>query len=96
MRARVPIIPIAALGIDEMYDVVAREPVVGRALLGSPRYDFPIALGVLGTPIPKRVPQQYLVQEPIDTSGDPDDLDQVERVRAATFDAIDRVLRAVR
>ena len=69
---------------------------VGRAILGSPRYDLPIALGVLGTPIPKRVPQRYLVQEPIDTSGDPDDPDHVERVRSATFDAIDRVLRGFR
>jgi 1-acyl-sn-glycerol-3-phosphate acyltransferase len=96
MRARVPIVPVAALGIDEMYDVVAREPIIGRTLLGSPRYDLPIALGAFGTPIPRRVPQRYLVQEPIDTSGDPDDDVAVERVRAATFDAIDRVLATAR
>jgi 1-acyl-sn-glycerol-3-phosphate acyltransferase len=96
MRARVPIIPIAALGIDEMYDVIAREPVVGRAVFGSSRYDLPIALGAFGTPIPKRVPQRYLVQEPIDTSGDPEDADAVERVRAATFAAIDQVLNTAR
>lgn len=96
MRARVPIVPVAALGIDEMYDVVAREPLVGRKLLGSPRYDFPIALGVLGTPIPRRVPQRYLVQPPIDTSGDPDNAADVERVRAATFEAIERVLQRAR
>lgn len=96
MRARAPIVPIAALGIDEMYDVVAREPVIGRALLGSSRYDLPIALGAFGTLIPKRVPQRYLVQEPIDTSGDPDDPHDVEQVRSATFEAIDRILRAFR
>lgn len=96
MRAKVPIIPVAAIGIDEMYDVVAREPVLGRMLFGSPRYDLPLALGALGTPIPRRVPQQYLVQEPIDTSGDPEDRADVERVRAATFHAIDSVLQAFR
>lgn len=96
MRARVLIIPIAALGIDEMYDVIAREPLVGRAILGSARYDLPIALGVLGTPIPKRVPQRYLVQSPVDTAGDPDNAADVERVRAATFDAIEGVLQRAR
>jgi 1-acyl-sn-glycerol-3-phosphate acyltransferase len=96
MRAGVPIVPVAALGIDEMYEVVAREPVVGRAIFGSPRYDFPIALGAYGTLIPKRVPQKYLVQEPIDTRGDPDNPEDVERVRHATFSAIDRVLSAHR
>lgn len=96
IRAQVPIVPVAALGIDEMYDVVAREPVLGRTLLGSPRYDFPLALGVLGTPIPRRVPQRYCVQPPIDTTGEADDPTHVERIRAATFDAIDQVLRTIR
>lgn len=96
MRARVPIVPIAALGIDEMYDVIAREKVVGRTLLGSKRYDLPIALGVLGTPIPRRAPQRYLVQPPIDTTGNPDDDADVERVRAATFAAIDSILQRAR
>lgn len=96
IRAGVPIVPVAALGIDEMYDVVAREPVLGRRLLGSPRYDLPIALGVLGTPIPRRVPQRYCVLDPIDTSGDGEDAAVVERVRSATYDAIDQVLRSQR
>ncbi len=96
MRAGVPIVPVAALGIDEMYDVVARERIVGRTLLGSSRYDLPIVVGAYGTPIPRRVPQRYLVQPPIDTSGDPEDPAAVERVRAATFEAIDRVLAGVR
>lgn len=96
MRAKAPIIPVAALGIDEMYDVVARESVIGRGFMGSKRYDLPIALGVLGTPIPRRVPQRYLVQARIDTSGDPTNADDVERVRSETFDAIDSVLRTIR
>jgi 1-acyl-sn-glycerol-3-phosphate acyltransferase len=96
MRAGVPILPVAALGIDEMYDVVAKESLVGRALLGSPRYDLPLAIGRWGLPIPKPVPQRYLVLPAIDTSGDPEDPADVERVRASTFAAIDDVLRTAR
>lgn len=96
IRAGVPIVPVAASGIDEMYDVVAREPFLGRTLLGSPRYDFPIALGVMGTPIPRRVPQHYQVLDRIDTTGSVDDAAHVERVRAATYDAIDQQLRTQR
>ena len=96
MRARVPIIPVAALGIDEMYDVIAREPLIGRSVFGSARYDLPIALGAFGTPIPRRVPQTYFVQQAIDTSGDVENPADVERVRRATFDAIDSVLSGAR
>jgi 1-acyl-sn-glycerol-3-phosphate acyltransferase len=37
IRAGVPIIPVAGLGIDDAYDVVGRERKLGRALFGSPR-----------------------------------------------------------
>ncbi|MGZ3448542.1 MAG: lysophospholipid acyltransferase family protein [Polyangiales bacterium] len=96
MRAGVPIVPIAALGIDEMYDVVAKESVVGRMLLGSSRYDLPLAIGRWGLPIPKPIPQRYFVLPPVDTAGDPDDASAVERVRGATFASIDSVLRTAR
>lgn len=96
MRARVPIVPIAALGIDEMYDVVAKESVLGRALLGSPRYDLPLALGRWGLPIPKPVKQRYLVLPQVETHGNPEDPGDVERVRGETFTAIDAVLRTAR
>ena len=96
MRARVPIVPVAGLGIDDMYDVIAREPVVGRALFGSPRYDLPIALGASGTLLPHRAPQRYVTLPMVDTRGDPDRADDLERVRAATFEAIDAQLSSVR
>lgn len=93
MRAKVPIVPVVGLGIDEMYEVVAREHFLGRALFGSHRYDLPIAFGAYGTPIPKRKKQHFVVLPPIDTAGDPEDADEVERVRAQTYDAIDARLR---
>lgn len=93
MRAEVPIVPVAGLGIDEMYRVVGREPWIGRRIFGSPRYDIPIAFGVLGTLIPHRVTQRFVALPPIDTRGDPDRPKDVERVRAATETALDEKLR---
>lgn len=96
MRARVPILPVAGLGIDDMYDVVGREPWIGRRLLGSPRYDLPIAFGAFGTPFPKRVRQGYHVLAAIDTTGDAENAVDVERVRAATYSALDAKLAEAR
>jgi 1-acyl-sn-glycerol-3-phosphate acyltransferase len=89
IRANVPIVPVAGLGIDEMYDVLAREPWLGRRLFGGARYDLPVALGAFGTPVPHRVPIRFVALPPVRTAdGD------VERVRAATHDALDAALRA--
>ncbi len=96
MEAGVPIVPIAGFGIDEMYDVIAREPFIGRRLLGSSRYDIPLALGRFGTPIPRRVPQRYVALPPIDTAGDPLVAGDRERVRLATFAALDEALASAR
>src|SRR5690606_6578435 len=52
VTAGVPIVPIAATGIDDFYRVPFREPFLGRRLYGSPRYDLPIAFGRWGTPVP--------------------------------------------
>ncbi len=96
MRAGVPIVPVAAFGIDEMYTVVGRERWLGRALFGSRRYDLPIAFGAYGTPLPRRHPQRFVVLPPIATDGEADDPVAVERVRAAAFDALDAKLAEAR
>lgn len=93
MRAGVPIVPVAGLGIDEMYTIVGKERWLGRRLLGSPRYDLPIAFGYYGTPLPRRETQRFVVLEPISTTGDPDREEDVERVRSAVHDALTQVLR---
>ncbi len=92
MRARVPIVPVAATGIDELFTVIGREETVGRLLFGSERYDLPIVLSV----IPKKIPLVYHALDPIDTEGDPDRPEDVERVRLATWDAMESVLRPYR
>lgn len=96
MRAGVPIVPVLGEGIDEMYEIRRREKTLGRWLLGSSRYDLPLARGLFGTLVPKPVKQSYHLLTPIDTSGDPDRPEDVERVRAATFDALEARLREAR
>lgn len=96
MSAGVPIIPIVGLGIDDMYKVIWREHYLGRRLFGSKRYDLPLAVGALGTIIPRRAHQRYVVLPPIDTRGDPTSENDVEQVRAATFNALETRLREFR
>lgn len=96
MTARAPIIPIVGLGIDDMYKVVGREHFLGRRIFGSERYDLPFFFGAFGTPVPRRAQQHYYVLPPIDTHGDPKNEQDVERVRAATYNAIEARLRRYR
>lgn len=89
MSSRAPIIPIVGLGIDDMYKVIWREHVIGRRIFGSERYDLPIAVGALGTILPRRAQQHYQVLPPIQPTGDPNNEADVEKIRAATFNAIE-------
>jgi 1-acyl-sn-glycerol-3-phosphate acyltransferase len=88
MKAKVPIIPVAATGIDELFQLDQREPFLGRAFGGSSKYDVPIPQSLK----PRRVPLDYYLLKPIDTSGDPTNEQDVERVRSATIDAIRSIL----
>ncbi len=92
MRAGVPIVPVAACGIDDAYHVLAREPGLGKLLFGHSRFNFPIAFGRRGTLLPKKVPVSFRVLTPIDTTGDASSAEDVERVRAATHRALSRAL----
>jgi 1-acyl-sn-glycerol-3-phosphate acyltransferase len=92
MRAGAPIVPIAATGIDEIFEVDRREGFFGRLLFGRDRYDLPLPRSI----IPRRVPLDFFVLPPIDTSGDPDDPEAVERVRRATWEALESVLAPYR
>lgn len=92
MRAKVPIVPIAATGVDEIYEVRRRERCLGRRLFGSDRYDLPLPRRLL----PRIVPLDYYALPTIDTHGDPSRDEDVERVRRATYEAIEAVLRAYR
>lgn len=88
MRARVPIIPVAATGVDELYQIDERETFLGRSFGGSSRYDLPIPKSLT----PRRIPLDYHLLEPIDTHGDPTNEMDVERVRLATENALRSIL----
>jgi 1-acyl-sn-glycerol-3-phosphate acyltransferase len=92
MAAGVPIVPVAATGIDELYEVRTKERFLGRRLLGSTRYDLPLPRNLR----PRKVPLRYHLLPSVNTEGDPEDPGALERVRAATFDAIEGVLRPYR
>jgi len=96
MRARVPIVPVLGEGIDEMYAIKSREKNIGRWLFGSDRYDLPFARGLFGTFLPRRVKLAFHLLDAIDTSGDPDRPEDLERVRAATYEALESRLRLLR
>jgi 1-acyl-sn-glycerol-3-phosphate acyltransferase len=91
-RAGVPVVPVAATGIDELFEVHSRETRIARSVFGSERYDVPIPSNVL----PRRVPLNYHALAPILPAGEPDDPETVERLRAATFNALESVLRPYR
>lgn len=92
MRARAPIVPIAATGVDEIYEVRAHEHWFGRRWLGEERYDFPIPKNVR----PRKVPLNYYALPQVSTEGDVTNPMEVERIRRATHDAVEAVLRSYR
>jgi 1-acyl-sn-glycerol-3-phosphate acyltransferase len=92
LRARAPIVPIAATGVDELFTVLRREATIGRLLLGSQRYDLPVPENLL----PRRVPLDYFVLPPIAPEGDAGDSAAVARLRQAAFEALESVLRPYR
>lgn len=88
MRAQVPIIPVAATGVDELYQIDQRESFLGRSFGGSSRYDLPLPESLK----PRKIPLDYHLLAPIDTSGDPAKEADVERVRLATETALRSIL----
>lgn len=92
MEARVPIVPVAAAGVDDMFTVLGREKWLGRALLGNARYDLPIFFGRWGTPLPRPAKVTLHALPPVEASGDPASESDVERLRATVFDAVQSAL----
>jgi 1-acyl-sn-glycerol-3-phosphate acyltransferase len=81
LEARAPIVPVAVLGMDDALSIVAHEPVLGRAIFGDPRYDFPIVVGRWGLPLPRRVPVTAHALEAVEPQGDAGREEDVWRLR---------------
>lgn len=84
LRAGVPVVPFAGLGIDELFDVARRERHVGRRAFGSARYDLPVPERFS----PRRLPLDFHLLPPIDATGDASDPAAVERMRRAAYEAV--------
>ncbi|MFT3765816.1 MAG: lysophospholipid acyltransferase family protein [Minicystis sp.] len=92
LRAKAPIVPVAATGVDELFEVPRREGIFGRTLLGSPRYNLPLPESM----VPRRVPLDFFVLPPIPPDGDARDPEAVARLRQATWEALESVLQPYR
>jgi 1-acyl-sn-glycerol-3-phosphate acyltransferase len=88
LRAASVVVPIAACGVDDMYRVVGRDPLLGRILFGDSRYNLPIALGRFGTLIPRPATVTVHVLAPIFPEGDANHPADVERLRRSVHDSI--------
>jgi 1-acyl-sn-glycerol-3-phosphate acyltransferase len=92
LRARVPIVPVAATGVDEVFEIPRREQLIGRLLLGSSRYDLPVPK----LSRPRRVPFHFYVLPPVPPEGEAADPEAIERMRRRTHDALEGVLAPYR
>lgn len=58
-----PIVPFAAAGVDDTYQIVSRLRGTGRLLMGHDKYDLPLLVGV--GPLPTPVPFWFRIGKPI-------------------------------
>lgn len=80
ITAGVPIIPFAAAGVDDTFQILGRLPGTGRALLGDDKYDLPLFWGQPGL-LPAPVPFWFRIGAPIVPSLDRDALSDEAAVR---------------
>ncbi len=64
LRAGVPLVPVAGIGIDDAFVTLGRERLIGRTLFGKKNYDLPILMG-LG-PLPLPVKFRFIIGQAID------------------------------
>ena len=63
IEAGVPLVPFAAAGVDDTFDVVSRARGTGRLLMGHDKYDLPLLWG--RGPLPRAVPFIFRIGAPI-------------------------------
>jgi 1-acyl-sn-glycerol-3-phosphate acyltransferase len=95
LRARVPIVPFAAAGVDHTYRILARVAGSGRILMGHEKYDLPILWGRGLLPAP--VPFWFRIGTPIHATHDPGDEPAVKELHGAIWrgaqEMLDRLVR---
>jgi 1-acyl-sn-glycerol-3-phosphate acyltransferase len=91
LQAGVPIIPFAAAGVDDTYQIVSRLRGSGKLLMGHDKYDLPLLYGM--GPLPAPVPFWFRIGKPISTLHAVADEDRaVEHLHRVAWTAAQRLL----
>ena len=91
LRNRAPIVPLASIGTDELFDFVGNPYKRGKSWLGR---DIPVPLPKRILPIPHRVRIRFLIGEPVPCD-DPEaatDLAKVRRLRREVEGALHELI----
>lgn len=70
IESGVPVVPFAAAGVDDTFDIVGRHEGLGQRWMGHDKYDIPRLRGRARLPIPRAVPFLFRVGEPMRLDGD--------------------------
>ena len=91
VRAGAPILPLACVGADELFDFVGDAYARGKRWLHTEGLPIPVPSRVL--PIPHRVALRYVIGEPLSTRGvDPDDDAARRRLRLEVEGALHELI----
>jgi 1-acyl-sn-glycerol-3-phosphate acyltransferase len=83
IRNRAPVCPLAAIGSDELFDLVGDAYARGRRWLG--RYAVPLPLPARLLPIPHRVHLRYVIGSPIVLPAEPEQAQDPEVLRSCRY-----------
>lgn len=79
IRHRAPLLPVACIGADDLFDFVGNAFRRGERLLRRPGIPIPFPTRIL--PIPHRVTLRFIIGEPIATRHEPDEADDPAALR---------------
>ena len=83
LRNRAPMVPLAALGADELFDFFGNSYDRGRRWLGAKRFPIPLPTRIL--PIPHRVRLRYVIGDPLPPPAPPEQANDPEVLRNARY-----------
>jgi 1-acyl-sn-glycerol-3-phosphate acyltransferase len=90
---RAPLVPLAAVGADDLFDFVGDPFARGKRFFG--RFAFPLPRPWAGLPIPHRVRLRYIFGDPLLPRATPaqvDDVDLVRRTRLEVQGALEELI----
>jgi 1-acyl-sn-glycerol-3-phosphate acyltransferase len=93
IRNRTPLVPVACVGADDLFDFVGNPFTRGARWLGSRAFPIPLPACIL--PIPRRVRLNFVIGEPVMPDAQPDeaeDLKVLRRVRREVEGALHELL----